>query len=540
METRIEFLQTNWLTSSGITGLIKLLEYNEIKWENFVNGNKLFIPKEVWDKIPYYYANYLWDKFKNTNRIFSFLNNFYNNSRLVYFFKNWQNIVLKTYCGIEDKKRIKEYVEFFSKIPNLEKDIFEFDKKLVNRELFEFVLQSKGTLLKFEEEYKEKIKKVKGRNKLKVVEEFKEKPLIAQINSLGIKANETVFKDLFIKELEKIMRIEIPKEMEEELPRCWLCQKREAYLKENGEINALEEKNFTPLLASSKTMVNFFPNGINYRFLCKDCEILLYLSALGFTPQNGKYLYVYLPLSIKLNYEINSTLNSEENSFFEFLKSITYKKMEWALSNIFFVELEFFGKNNANIYTFHIPYNVAKTFKTLNFAEFYPQTLNKYLKDLLITLDERKSIYNIIWKIYKETFYPQQLGKKNNNKLLPQGLIFLLYLENAIKNGGRIMEDEKELIEEAYEEGQKIKKMLWYEYKNDKKLETYSYKLLDVIRRKDKAEFLQIIGKLYLNLEKPLPQFFVEILDNDKKFINVANAFFIGLNSYIPKKEEKN
>ncbi|SHK15360.1 type I-B CRISPR-associated protein Cas8b1/Cst1 [Thermocrinis minervae] len=90
-------------------------------------------------------------------------------------------------------------------------------------------------------------------------------------------------------------------------------------------------------------------------------------------------------------------------------------------------------------------------------------------------------------------------------------------------------------INVVYWEGSKLRK----EYESSlgperasKKIEVITYKLLESIRRKDIDAFCQNLIRAFLEVEKPIPDVFKDVL-TDKAFNRIAYAFVMGLNGRI-------
>jgi CRISPR-associated protein Cas5t len=100
------------------------------------------------------------------------------------------------------------------------------------------------------------------------------------------------------------------------------------------------------------------------------------------------------------------------------------------------------------------------------------------------------------------------------------------------------MNEQRNYIYLAFNEGKKLKSHYIRSEGNQKKIEELTYKLLEAIRRKDQGYFSQNLIKAYLRVEKEIPYFFVEVL-NDKNFSMIAYAFLMGLNSELERKDKE-
>lgn len=100
------------------------------------------------------------------------------------------------------------------------------------------------------------------------------------------------------------------------------------------------------------------------------------------------------------------------------------------------------------------------------------------------------------------------------------------------------MNEQKSYINWAFGAGRALKRLYSENERTQKKLEPLTYRLLEAVRRKDKEYFIHNLIRVYLEVEKEIPSFFKEALD-DKNFSMIAYAFLIGLNSEERSKAEE-
>jgi len=569
----IEYTQTNWLISSAIVGFLRVLEKRgiiEFREEgiNYKNTNEislegktLKVSRKLLEQSVEYLADYLWEiSGNNSGKIFGLLKNFFNNSPLAQIFQKEIKKTLKEIAGLNtERKDVQKYISTLgdkNKFKNL-KEVLEFNLKFVNEEFITIILENLDKLQELEREISNKEKEKK---KKEFIETLKEEPFIKQLNEWGKKLNENIIKRAIILELKNLLKEENTLFKETNLPTCRFCFKRKAHWN-----NVLEEKHFTPLFASSNTLENFFYNGKNTLFLCRYCEYLLYFSMFAFnkTP-NGNYIFIYIPSDIETTFRINRLVEDIKTVSEDFLKEtlarvvkkLVQQKVDWYLSNIFFVEIEPISQNTANVYTFHIPVKVAEVILELNLPEDFPRVLNPLLDIFLFYTFEGKSLYNLLHQIVGFYFYfrkPRNVKIENKTyreriinfarklKTLPAGLKFLILFEELLKEGLSMKEELQKQINWAFGEGKAIREKLQEEYSDryEKKIETVSYKLLDAIRRRDIDAFAQNLIRLYIDVKKPIPKLFVDAL-NEEGFNRIAYAFLIGLNNEHKKDNQPN
>lgn len=104
---------------------------------------------------------------------------------------------------------------------------------------------------------------------------------------------------------------------------------------------------------------------------------------------------------------------------------------------------------------------------------------------------------------------------------------------------------ENNIIDQAFNEGQTIKNLLWsiQGESADKTIKRFSYRFLEGLRKQDQANLTRDIITLYMNFEnRSIPDFFKELLKDFNSLSQIGYAFLLGLNSYtgssVSSKEE--
>ena len=325
---------------------------------------------------------------------------------------------------------------------------------------------------------------------------------------------------------------------------CFFCHERQAK-------NYVDATTFTPLFASLETVRNFIWDPIP---ICKECEFLLYFASAGFYRSAGKYLFVYVPDDLLETYRLNLILSTEKEieqeklgkvwSVVKYVLDLEKQKSSWVLQNIYFVEIEIVGDATANIYSFHISPNLAKAIREL--IDHYPKNLQDIFSEFLFYVYTGRSLYEFLFLllsgfIRKDSYKNLQGGTieskivqaGRNMKYISQNLLFFINFQEVLN-----MNAQKDYINWAFWAGRELKKLYKENESTQKKLEPLTYRLLEAIRRKDKEYFIHNLIRAYLEVEKEIPYFFKEALD-DKNFSMIAYAFLIGLNSEEKSKEEQ-
>jgi CRISPR-associated protein Cas5t len=242
----VMFYPNNWLTASACVGMLKVLESKYKDFSKFVEGNKVKIDRIIWDEMPYLYAEYLCDL--NKERFINTLNK------------------LGRHIHTGNAKEIGAEIYDVLIRENITYDLYR-NSVLANN---------------FKPEYKQEIG-----NKFREVFINLNKPIEELTNEEKnhiFEEVKTIVKQKFVEALGEEIRGE---EDVRELT-CNFCNHREA-------IRFVEERNFTPLFASLKTMGNFFWDRIP---ICKECVISLFFSCISFLPSGEKNecLFTYLKI----------------------------------------------------------------------------------------------------------------------------------------------------------------------------------------------------------------------------------------------------
>ncbi|GAB6065977.1 type I-B CRISPR-associated protein Cas8b1/Cst1 [Aquifex pyrophilus] len=325
---------------------------------------------------------------------------------------------------------------------------------------------------------------------------------------------------------------------------CFFCNERKAYLK-GREVSVFDATVFTPLSGSLETVNNFFYNGRSNLYLCKECELFFLFSSFGFTrTPRGTYIFAYVP-DLMETYSINNMLHIEkefskewfDRSVAEIVKNIEKEKADWLLSNIYFVELEPFGRDKSKIYTFSIPPRVARAMK--RYLDEYPKNLNSLFGTFLEYIYSGRNLYELLLLILSGYLFSESYKKGGKlpppikfgtaQKFLPKYLLFFIKFQEVLD----MRDNVEKQINWAYAEGLNLRKEIFRNAENEerakKKIQGISYRLLDAVRRRDTDSFEQNVIRAYLEVEREIPYLFVEAMKSGA-FNRIAYAFLIGLN----------
>jgi CRISPR-associated protein Cas5t len=287
----------------------------------------------------------------------------------------------------------------------------------------------------------------------------------------------------------------------------------------------------------------------------------------------GRYLFVYYPDNLLETYRTNSGLSGREGierdrslglwDIVRYTLEIERKRSEWVLENIYLVEIEKVGNTTANIYSFHIRPSLAKAIRHL--IDKYPRHLRGILFEFLFYIYTGRSLYEFLFLLLFGYFYKKRYFYKKSEENLKDATFYKKKYENLkdatidarIVQAGTEMDylsssllffinfqevlnmNERNIsfTDRAFKAGRALKRLYNENERSQKKLEALTYRLLEAVRRKDKEYFIHNLIRAYLEVEKEIPSFFKEALE-DKNFSMIAYAFLIGLNSEERDKAE--
>lgn len=87
--------------------------------------------------------------------------------------------------------------------------------------------------------------------------------------------------------------------------------------------------------------------------------------------------------------------------------------------------------------------------------------------------------------------------------------------------------------------GENLRIAMTADNQNESKVRTLSYKLLNALKVRNSAEFMDTILRNYIGLGKLIPNGFLDVLRDDEKFLDFGYAFVTGLNGGNNKLQEE-
>lgn len=358
------------------------------------------------------------------------------------------------------------------------------------------------------------------------------------------------------KQIEKNKSIEEIKEYIEKkaFSNCSMC--------ENDKVITTQysESNFIPLAVSSENMPNFFWNQNAKLPICDMCKLILFCIPAGITSiiktvkENGAYkektIYSFV------NYDTNVQNLLETNNYF---KQISKKDManynpysemivnivgqsqkisNWQLQNIFVVEFEAEYLSYSRMEYFNITRPVA-----IFFTKYAEESLNK--------IYDYKYRIQIVDHILKNKDISIDINNKirDNFKQKIQNNVDSYYATKVRMNLNMLRKGENDMEETIKENDKKLGALYkmgistreeFINKKIENKLDGYIYRMLNCIKQGDRNEFMDIVIRLHISIEKSVSPIFIESMKEEGlAFEDIGHSYLSGLASERYKKEEE-
>ena len=358
------------------------------------------------------------------------------------------------------------------------------------------------------------------------------------------------------KQIEKNKTIEEIKEYIENkvFSNCSMCENEKVIT------NQYSESNFIPLAVSSDNMANFFWNQNAKLPICDICKLVLFCIPAGITSiiktvkENGAYnekqIYSFV------NYDTNVQNLLETNNYF---KKISKKDMvnynpysemivnivgqsqkisNWQLQNIFVVEFEAEYLSYSRMEYFNITRPVATFF-------------TKYAEESLNKIYDYKYRIQIVDHILKNKDILIDINNKirDNFKQKIQNNVDSYYATKTRMNLNMLKKGENDMKETIQANNKKLAALYKIgistreEFKNKKienKLDGYIFRMLNCIKQGDRNEFMDIVIRLHISIEKSISPIFIESMKEEGlAFEDIGHSYLSGLASERYKKEEE-
>ena len=369
-----------------------------------------------------------------------------------------------------------------------------------------------------------------------------------------------IYENIQRKYLEKDKKVEeiIEYLKQKVLTDCCMCE-NEGVITDN-----YSEGNFVPLAISSDNMKNFFWNQ-NVKFpICDVCNLILFCIPVGITSitkvvkenQMGQTVYkekemlsfVNLDTSVADLLKTNNNFKdisrrNEHNPYVDLILNIVEQNKEiseFQLRNIFVVEFETEYLAFSRMQYFNIQRYMARFFK--DYSQLTISNIKDYRYKLQIVdyILKNKDIKYIINDRLREEL------KKDNSQGFNSYMATLTRLDlNLLKKEesklGTDINKNNAKLKILYNLGIEIHEALKAKGEENK-LDGYTYKMLNDIKSGNKSEFMDIVIRIHMVMQKDVSPIFLEIMqESDLDFESIGHGFLSGLisNKFNKKEEEK-
>ncbi|KEI16701.1 type I-B CRISPR-associated protein Cas8b1/Cst1 [Clostridium haemolyticum] len=287
-------------------------------------------------------------------------------------------------------------------------------------------------------------------------------------------------------------------------------------------------------------------------YICPICNLIYSCIPAGFTVLKGKGLFINKNTGISSLTKINnqsldnvaSIEELEENSYFNIVDNMEQGSISQAskeIDNIQIVKLN--SKNERRPYTFNI---ISKD--KLKIINKHKEQLKNMIKiHIKISKDDYLNLYNeVLNRLYNghnlfdliyKLFYLNLNGNFKNTGYIDM----ILKINNDLIGGGKMSTNkiDDKVISNCRSYGYYLREE--YVQKGAKnKLGGISYRLLNALKTKNVARFMDTLFNSYMYLNKQIPSRFTEVLNDKVKFQTIGYAFLLGLQGGSGKNNNEN
>lgn len=539
--TKIRLELADWLYNAGIVGVANILTANDIKYEigkNYIEFNAEALEQFEEKYFQFFIQKYL--KFTSWYRMISFID----------YIDNFDEKEFKEQ-DIEDINKQIEYMKIKLNLPSYKNGYKIIDDKQEDllqkqKSLKKIKMNKKETLQNALSKVKEQLNIMKDILRYLQQDEVKKIILAKNImydiityfwkdvsffhNQASTKDMYTEYKKYFLEPVEKYLAEETDKFKLS----CFACDRKI----DKSSSYGLAWLKSVGVDMSRKT--SHFWNFYGDTYICPICNLVYSCIPAGFTVIRDKGLFVNQNSDMNTLIKING-MTVDHNTRFEELEDKSYfavidnlkqseiENIQKEIDNIQIVKLD--SANDGRPYTFNILSKeklilISKNRKTLRslvearakagkneFINLYQQVIQR--------LYQNKNQFDLINKLlklnldeeFKRLGYVRTIIKINNSFL------------GGIMKGKAISYDK---IDQIQQMGFRLRQT-YTEKKAENKINGISYRLLNALKTKNTAKFMESLINAYMYLNKPIPTEFVDGLKDVDRFQTIGYSFLLGL-----------
>ncbi|MCD3352072.1 type I-B CRISPR-associated protein Cas8b1/Cst1 [Clostridium botulinum D/C] len=287
-------------------------------------------------------------------------------------------------------------------------------------------------------------------------------------------------------------------------------------------------------------------------YICPICNLIYSCIPAGFTVLKGKGLFINKNTGIntltKINNQsldnVSSIEELEENSYFNIVDNMeqgSISQVSKEIDNIQIVKLN--SQNERRPYTFNI---ISKD--KLKIINKHKEQLKSMIKiHIKISKDDYLNLYNeVLNRLYNghnlfDLIYKLIYLNLNGNFKNTVYIDMILKINNDLIGGGKMSTNkiDDKVISNCRSYGYYLREE--YVQKGAKhKLGGISYRLLNALKTKNVARFMDTLFNSYMYLNKQIPARFAEVLNDKVKFQTIGYAFLLGLQGGSGKNNNEN
>lgn len=281
-------------------------------------------------------------------------------------------------------------------------------------------------------------------------------------------------------------------------------------------------------------------------YICPICNLVYSCLPLGFAMIKGKGLFINNNQTIELLKQSNITKIRDENKSFEEIEQLSYlnivnsmeqyniDNLDKESENIQIVKID--SNNDRRPYSF----NVLSP-ELMKIIYFNRKRLNSLIK-IRVKITEKYYI-NLYDEVVKRLYDGKNLFKLISDLLYMnlngsfKGINFIykiLQINNFITGGKKMNLDD---IKRFSCYGLNLREK-YVSKDNEGKLSGITYRLLNALKTKDSAKFMETLINAYMYMRLRIPSEFSKALNNEELLLNIGYAFLIGLQGEKENKED--
>jgi CRISPR-associated protein Cas8b1/Cst1 subtype I-B len=342
---------------------------------------------------------------------------------------------------------------------------------------------------------------------------------------------------------------------------CRFCKRNRVKPESFDDVNSLFAEGMFSTTGITISYKNFFYNMQPDLFVCDICELLLICAWAGFTEipwrfrdniNDTQYIFVNLP-SLKLLWDENEKIEKLYKQSEEELQGTIYQdiiqdvftkdrqvKARWSISNILFIEIKTTPRKDSerpNFRYFHIGEDVANLFlddyaiKSLSYITGKTNLGNglevNLRRNVVMRIMDHDSLFPLCYSLIASHLNSGNAYSLRNVFNISLISCIRAHINTKAKNGESPMLESKQIygiLKSIQNEGGSFA-TLDYDVRKRK-----SYILLSMARNGKTEEFYDVLMKIYMSQNKPVPESLIGLLNSEDEvgFRAKAYAFLSG------------